>query len=250
MYKLLVTLLLLSCIVNFTSAACDPSKLLDAELSLLFDDALPFDLIPKRMEYPLNTQRFTNAKLNEGLQFFKTRFGIDFTNANSQPKYFRLEKGSFEGYSVVGAVTNKSRFFGSPLIRVYADMLTVVSLNSTNVDPLTQYPIPKDAIAQFGYYSFYYRANNTKFTEPIKVTSQTFQEGWRDAQQNLDHSRNIIFDLYSPEWGVGASQGVVTMPMHDSTLGKSQVSMREWLRFPPVGTAKRGDVTTCQSWLN
>ncbi|EFC42097.1 predicted protein [Naegleria gruberi] len=248
MLKLFLTLLLVTFLLNFSNQACDPSKLFDAELSLLFDDALPFDLIPKRMEYPLNTQRFTNAKLVEGLQFFKTRFGIDL-NVNSQ-KEFRLEKGSFEGYSVVGAVTKKSRFFGSPLIRVYADMLTVVSLNSTQIDPLTQYPIPKDAIAQFGYYSFYYRANNTLFTEPIKVTSQTFQEGWRDAQQNLDHSRNIIFDLYSPEWGVGSSQGVVTMPMHDSTLGKSQVSMREWLRFPPVGTAKRGDVTTCQSWLN
>ena len=250
-FILLVNVLILLILANFTygQVTCDPSKNFIAELTLLYDDAVSFELIPKRLEYPLNTQRFTAQRLNEGLQFFKTRFGIDFTNSSNLPTSFRLEKGSFEGYSVVGAVTSNRRFFGSPLVRVYVDMLTVVALDSSKTDPFTNYPIPKDAIAQFGYYSFFYKSNNTQFTAPIRVSSQTFIDGWRDAQQNLDYARTIIFDLQHPQWGVGMAQGVATMPMHDPTLGVSQVSMREWLRFPPVGTTSPSAVSTCQSWL-
>jgi len=248
--------LILSAVLSLTLAcmivaACDPSQLYDAELSLLFDDAVTFDLVPKRMEQPLNTARFGNDKNTEALNFFKTRFGIDFTNPSITPTNFKLTSGSFEGYNVYGATTSNARFFGAPLVRVFVDVITVTALDSSATDPVTQQIIPKDAIAQFAYYSFFYKNNGTQFTAPIKATSQRFIDGWRDSYGNLDYSRTITFDLFSPEWGVGSSTGAAFAPMHDKTLGKSQVSMREFMRFPPnlFQYSNTGKVTTCQSWL-
>jgi len=248
--KLILSTLILLCLTVTILGTCNTSALFDAELSLVFDDAVTFDLVPKRMEKPLNTQRFNTSKRNEALNFFKQRFNIDFTKT-TPPAGFKLSSGSFEGYNVFGAVTKKSRFFGSPLIRVYVDVMTVTALDSNHTDPVTQKTIPKDAIAQFAYYSFFYRANNTQFTAPIKATSQRFIDGWRDSYGNLDYSRTIQFDLTSPEWGVGSSTGAAFAPMHDKTLGKSQVSMREFIRFPPnlFQYSNTGKVTTCQSWL-
>ncbi|KAG2393768.1 hypothetical protein C9374_007299 [Naegleria lovaniensis] len=232
---------------------CDLSQLYDAELLLLYDDTIPFELVPRRVELPLNTTRFPLAKQQEALQFFKTRFNIDFTNSSNVPTNFRLESGSFEGYHVYGATTTKSRFFGSPLIRVYADFMTLVALDSSAIDPFTNAPINKDSLAQYGYYTMLYVNNGTAFTAPIKATSQRFLDAWRDNMGNLDWARTIDFNLESPEWGVGESVGTFLAPMQDPFFGRSQVAMRETMRFPPTRYLNRGQstqITSCQSWLN
>lgn len=232
---------------------CDPTQLYDAELILLYDDVVPFEFIPKRIELALNTTRFPASKQQEALQFFKNRFNIDFTNSSNAPTNFRLESGSFEGYNIYGATTTKSRFFGSPLIRVFADFMTVVALDSSSVDPFTNAPITKDSIAQYGYYTMIYAKNGTAFTAPIRASSQRFLDAWRDNMGNLDWSRTIDFDLDSPEWGAGESVGAFYMPMQDPFFGRSQVAMRETMRFPPTRYLNRGQstkITSCQSWLN
>ncbi len=247
----IVIVLVLAALVATISAACNSAKLFDAEITMLYDDAVPFELIPKRIESPLNTQRFDAAKQQEALQFFSTRFGMDFSAGPNSIPGVKLESGSFEGYNVYGAVTSKSRFYGAPLMRVFFDVMTVTVLDGSKVDAQTNQPIAKESIAQYGYYTLMYTSNNTLFTAPIKAKSSQFMFPWRDSGDNLDYSRNVLLDLESPEWGVGMSQGIVLMPMQDASLGRSQISMREWMRFPPnlVTHQNTGKVTTCQTML-
>ncbi len=249
--KRTIVLLVIAALAASISAACNPAKLFDAELTMLYDDVVNFELVPKRLETTLNTQRFGPAKQQEALQYFNTRFGFDFSAGPNSIPGLKLESGSFEGYNVYSAVTSKSRYHGAPLIRVFFDVMTVTALDGSKFDAQTNQPIAKESIAQYGYYTLVYNSNNTQFTAPIKAKSSNFMFPWRDSGGNLDYSRNILLDLESPEWGIGLSQGIVLMPMPDASLGKSQISVREWMRFPPnLETYQNtGKVTTCQSLL-